>query len=65
MSRDKEIILDIVKACRLILAFTREMNQDDFLEDEKTQSSVLYQIIIIGERDPLCGALVRFLLQFR
>ncbi|MDJ0729125.1 MAG: DUF86 domain-containing protein [Crocosphaera sp.] len=49
MSRDKEIILDIVKACRLILVFTREMNQDDFLEDEKTQSSVLYQIIIIGE----------------
>jgi uncharacterized protein with HEPN domain len=49
MSKDHEIILDIIKACRLILSFTNNISEADFLEDEKTQSSVLYQIIIIGE----------------
>ncbi len=49
MSKDNEIILDIIKACRLILSFTNNVNKSEFLEDEKTQSSVLYQIIIIGE----------------
>ncbi|MGK7942243.1 MAG: hypothetical protein AB4062_19210 [Crocosphaera sp.] len=42
MSRDREIILDILKACRLILSFTQQVTKNEFLEDEKTQSSVLY-----------------------
>jgi uncharacterized protein with HEPN domain len=49
MSRDNEILLDLVNACRSILDFTVGMSKDEFLEDTKTQSSVLYQIIIIGE----------------
>ena len=49
MSRDREIVLDILKACRLILSFTETVTKDEFLADEKTQSSVLYQIIIIGK----------------
>ena len=49
MSRDNEIILDIVQACNLILNFTTGMTKRDFLDDPKTQFSVLYQIIIIGE----------------
>ena len=49
MSRDNEIILDIVQARNLILNFTTGMTKSNFLDDPKTQSSVLYQIIIIGE----------------
>lgn len=35
MSKDNEIILDIIKACRLILSFTNNVNKSEFLEDEK------------------------------
>jgi uncharacterized protein with HEPN domain len=46
---DDEIILDLVKAASLILEFTENISINTFLEDVKTQSSVLYQIVIIGE----------------
>ena len=49
MSQDHEILLDLDRACRLILNFTAGTTKDDFENDLKTQSSVLYQIIIIGE----------------
>ena len=49
MPKDDEIILDLAKAARLILDFTSGMTEDEFMVDEKTQSSVLYQIIILGE----------------
>lgn len=49
MSRDEEIILDLAQACRLILAFTSDQDKAAFLVDVKTQSSVLAQIIILGE----------------
>lgn len=49
MSRDDEILLDIVNALKRILAFSKGMKQSNFLQDEKTQSSVLYQIVILGE----------------
>jgi len=49
MSRDKEILLDLIRASSLILEFCENLNYQTFSEDIKTQSSVLYQIIIIGE----------------
>lgn len=49
MSRDDEVLLDLFKALRKILLFSRGMSKSDFLGDEKTQSSVLYQIVIVGE----------------
>lgn len=49
MNRDNEILIDLVRSARLILEFTKEMNLENFLEDVKTQSSVLYQIVILGE----------------
>lgn len=49
MSRDDEILLDLVNALRRILVFSRGMSRADFLGDEKTQSSVLYQFVIVGE----------------
>lgn len=49
MSRDNELIFDLVEACNLILEFTQGMDKSSFLEDKKTQSSVLYQLIILGE----------------
>ena len=33
----------------MIIRFCANLDQASFLDDEKTQSSVLYQIVIIGE----------------
>jgi len=49
MSRDDAVLLDIAHAARLILDFTRGMNQTAFLADIKTQSAVLHQLMVIGE----------------
>lgn len=49
MNRDSEIRLDAIEACHLILEFTRGFDFDRFARDRKTQSSVLYQIAILGE----------------
>ena len=49
MHRDREILLDLIKACELSLQFCANMDWQAFSKDLKTQSSVLYQIVIIGE----------------
>jgi len=47
--RDQASLLDIVRAARLALEFTKGMTREDFEIDLKTQSAVIYQIAIIGE----------------
>jgi uncharacterized protein with HEPN domain len=47
--RDKASLLDIVKAARKILKFKRNLDRSSFLEDDKTQSAIIYQLLIIGE----------------
>lgn len=59
MERDKSTLLDIVRACQAIVAFTQGLQQGQFLEDLKTQSAVLYQLIVLGE------AVKRLSLEFR
>ena len=49
MNRDKEIILDIIRSCNLIIEFCENLDFLAFNKDIKTQSSVLYQIVVIGE----------------
>ena len=49
MQRDKATLLDIVRASRLIIQFTSNMTKEQFLEDVKTRSAVLYQLLVIGE----------------
>jgi uncharacterized protein with HEPN domain len=49
MSRDDAALLDMAKAARLIQSFTANMTKDEFLNDERTQSAVLYQLTILGE----------------
>jgi uncharacterized protein with HEPN domain len=49
MSSDQEIILDLYHALNQILTFTQNMDKQEFINDEKTQSSVLYQLVIMGE----------------
>ena len=49
MNKDREILLDLIRACRLSIQFCADLDWQAFVQDLKTQSSVLYQIVIIGE----------------
>ena len=49
MSRDEATLLDIVTACRRILEFKAGMGKAEFLDDLKTQSAILHQLMILGE----------------
>jgi len=49
MKRDEITLLDISKAAHLVLAFIQGMQKLEFLNDLKTQSSVLYQLLVMGE----------------
>lgn len=49
MRRDDATLLDIARAARLIQEFIEGVTKEEFLSDPKTQSSVLYQLLVIGE----------------
>jgi len=49
MVRDQATLLDILHAARLTLDFKRGLDKEAFLENLKTQSAVLHQLMIIGE----------------
>ena len=49
MRLDEATLLDIATAARLDLEFIEGMDRADFLDDIKTQSSVLHQLMVLGE----------------
>ncbi len=49
MLLEKGIIQDILMAIQLTHDFLGVMSRDEFLFDQKTQSAVIHQLLIIGE----------------
>ena len=49
MRRDEVTLVDIAQACRSIQEFIRGMDRGGFLEDLKTRSATLHQLLIAGE----------------
>ncbi len=49
MSRDSATLLDMLKAARLVVEFREGMDRKAFLDDPKTQSAILLQLLILGE----------------
>jgi uncharacterized protein with HEPN domain len=49
MERDEATLLDIAQAAELVVKFREGMDEVAFLEDLKTQSAVLHQLMVIGE----------------
>jgi uncharacterized protein with HEPN domain len=49
MRHDEFIVLDIIRAAQLATAFTQGQNRETFLQDIKTQSAVLHQLMVMGE----------------
>jgi uncharacterized protein with HEPN domain len=49
MPRDEAVLLDIARAARLVLEFKEGLGKAAFLQDLKTQSAVLHQLMVMGE----------------
>jgi len=49
MSRDSATLLDMLKAARLAVDFREGMEERAFLDDPKTVSAVLHQLLVLGE----------------
>src|SRR5262249_56323246 len=49
MPRDDATLLDILRAARLTVVFKGDLDQPAFLNDLKTQSAVLHQLLVLGE----------------
>ena len=49
MSRDDATLLDMLKAARLVVEFREGKDKSDFLDDPKTQSAILHQLLVLGE----------------
>jgi uncharacterized protein with HEPN domain len=51
MSRNKDAtsLIDIANAASKILKYKQGLSKAEFMDDDKTQSSILYQLLIIGE----------------
>jgi uncharacterized protein with HEPN domain len=49
MSRDSATLLDMLRAARLAVQFKAGFDKTAFLDDLKTQSAILHQLLILGE----------------
>lgn len=47
--RDDAAILDLLKAANLVQEFIGSMKKEASLQDTKTQSAVLHQLLLFGE----------------
>jgi uncharacterized protein with HEPN domain len=49
MFRDEATLIDIISSARLVKLFVAGLTKEQFLSDIKTQSAVLYQLLVMGE----------------
>ena len=49
MANDEATLLDIARAAKLVLEFNKGIDKAAFLQDLKTQSAVLHQLMVVGE----------------
>jgi uncharacterized protein with HEPN domain len=49
MSRDDATILDILRAARRAVAFKHGIRKRSFMHDEKSQSAIVHQLLVLGE----------------
>lgn len=49
MSRDLATVLQIVQAARQLRSYTHGFDRQQFGQDSRTRSAVLYQLLVIGE----------------
>jgi uncharacterized protein with HEPN domain len=54
MPRDDAILLDILRVARLAVVFKGDTDKPAFLNDLKTQSAILYRLLVLGEAVKAC-----------
>jgi uncharacterized protein with HEPN domain len=59
VNKDREAVLDMVRACNRIQLFLAGVTHEDFLADEKTQAAVLYQLLVLSEAAKRISATLR------
>jgi uncharacterized protein with HEPN domain len=47
--KDTATLLDIQRASQKVIQFHQGISKTDFIEDDKTQSAIVFQLMIIGE----------------
>jgi uncharacterized protein with HEPN domain len=47
--RDRETLIDIAGAARLVLEFMGDLDYAAFYRDRRTQSAMVHQMLVIGE----------------
>jgi uncharacterized protein with HEPN domain len=48
-NRDRASLVDIFNAAKKVLQYKAGMDKSAFLEDDKTQSAIVFQLLIVGE----------------
>jgi uncharacterized protein with HEPN domain len=48
-NRDRAALLDIVRAAQKVLQYKTGMDKVAFFNDDKTQSAIVFQLLVIGE----------------
>ncbi len=49
MSRDEDVRIDLLLAARRVVEFVEGTDEQSFLDDPKTQSAVMHQLLVMGE----------------
>ena len=48
-NRDRASLFDIARAAHKVLQYKADMDKTAFLRDDKTQSAIVFQLLILGE----------------
>ncbi|GAB4138743.1 MAG: hypothetical protein Fur0046_13430 [Cyanobacteria bacterium J069] len=48
-NRDRAALLDIASAARKVLQYKAGIDKAEFFRDDKTQSAIVFQLLIMGE----------------
>ncbi len=48
-NRDTATLLDIEQAAQKVLRYKQRLDKAAFMEDDKTQSAIVFQLLILGE----------------
>ncbi|MDT9180919.1 MAG: DUF86 domain-containing protein [Limnospira sp. PMC 1291.21] len=49
MAKDKQALIDILKAIQQIISYVEDIKKEDLQQDDEKQAAILYRIIIVGE----------------
>lgn len=49
MAKDKQALIDILKATQQIISYVEDIKKEDLQQDDEKQAAILYKIIIVGE----------------